>query len=60
MYGEHEVLVTIEPLAVLRGSLPRRALALVFEWAAIHTPELLSDWDRAARGLPLAAIPPLD
>ena len=32
-YGEHEVLVAIDSLDVIRGGLPRRALALVLEWA---------------------------
>jgi hypothetical protein len=31
-YGEFEALIEIETLAVLRGELPRRALALVLEW----------------------------
>ena len=37
----------IETLEVLRGSLPRRALALVLEWAAAHREELRANWDRA-------------
>jgi hypothetical protein len=31
-YGEHEVLVNINTLAFLGGSLPARALGLVTEW----------------------------
>ena len=31
VYGEHEALIEIETLAVFRGSLPRRALAMVLE-----------------------------
>jgi hypothetical protein len=41
---------------VLRGSLPRRALALVLEWAAIHR----QDWQRARAGEVLAPIAALD
>jgi hypothetical protein len=59
-YGEHEALIVIDTLATLRGSLPRRALALVLEWAAEHRHELASDWERARRGEPLAPIAPLD
>jgi hypothetical protein len=33
LYGEDEAIVSIETLAVLRGGLPRLALALVVEWA---------------------------
>ena len=59
-YGEHEALISIDTLATLRGSLPRRALALVLEWAAQHRGELADDWERARRGEPLAAIAPLE
>ena len=31
--GKFEALVEIETLAILRGELPQRALALVLEWA---------------------------
>jgi hypothetical protein len=60
LYGEDEALVEVETLAVLRGALPRRALALVLEWAAIHQPELRQDWQRARSGEVLAPIAPLD
>lgn len=59
-YSGHEALVAIESLEVLRGELPRRALALVLEWAAVHRTELRADWDRARAGQALAPIPPLD
>lgn len=60
VYDEYEALVAIDTLAVLRGELPRRAMALVLEWAAIHRDELRSDWERARRGAVLAPIAPLD
>jgi hypothetical protein len=59
-YGEHEALVTIETLEVLRGELPRRALALVLEWAAAHRNELRVDWNRARSGQTLERIAPLE
>jgi hypothetical protein len=34
VYEDDEALIEIETLAILRGSLPRRALAMVLEWAA--------------------------
>ena len=49
-YAEHEALVTIETLEVLRGELPPRALALVLEWAAVHREDLRTDWNRARSG----------
>jgi len=60
VYGEHEALIEINTLLVLRGSLPRRALALVLEWAAQHRDELHSDWLRACAGEVLTPIEPLD
>src|SRR5579883_3354841 len=59
-YGEFEALVEIETLALLRGELPRRAMALVLEWAALHRQELRSDWERARTGTPVQPIAPLD
>ena len=40
-YGDREALIEIETLGVYRGDLPRRAMALVLEWALLHrqTPE---------------------
>jgi hypothetical protein len=59
-YGEYEALYEIETLEVLRGGLPRRAHALVLEWATLHRVELRDNWDRARQGLPLSDIEPLD
>ena len=60
IYGEYEALIEIDTLAVFRGSLPRRALALVLEWAALHRNELRDDWRRARAGEMLKEIEPLD
>jgi len=59
-YGEHEALIRIDTLDVLRGGLPRRALALVLEWSVLHRAELQADWDRARNREALAPIRPLD
>jgi hypothetical protein len=59
-YGEHEALIRIGTLGVMRGQLPRRAVAMVLEWAALHRRELSDDWERARLGLPLVPIAPLD
>jgi hypothetical protein len=45
LYAEHEALIDFRDLRVMRGSLPRRALALVLEWAAEHRDELTEDWN---------------
>ena len=59
-YGEFEAFIEIETLAIVRGDLPRRAMALVLEWAALHRQELRSDWERTRLGKPLQPIAPLD
>ncbi len=45
LYAEHEAIIAVEDLRLLRGRLPGRALALVLEWAAEHQDELLEDWN---------------
>lgn len=42
--------------ALIAGSLPRRALVLVTEWAALHKDELAANWERARRAEPLESI----
>jgi hypothetical protein len=59
-YAEYEARVAIETLGVEEGNLPRRALAMVLEWAVLHRAELLDDWERAREGMPLVQIEPLD
>jgi uncharacterized protein DUF4160 len=60
IYGEYEALIEVETLSVFRGSLPRRALALVLEWATLHRTELREDWRCARNGETLNEIEPLD
>lgn len=59
-YAEHEGVISINTLELIEGDLPRRALALVLEWATLHRKELSADWDKAQKGLPLDAIEPLE
>lgn len=58
-YAEHEAVIGIETIAVLRGDLPPRALGLVMEWASLHQAELKSDWENVLKEKPLAKIDPL-
>ncbi|MBI3983555.1 MAG: DUF4160 domain-containing protein [Gemmatimonadetes bacterium] len=46
-YGEFEVVVGIETLAVIAGRLPPRAMGLVSEWASSHQADLALAWQRA-------------
>ena len=59
-YGGQAAKISIETLTVIEGDLPRRALALVQEWATEHRAELMDDWDRAEAHLPLLPIAALD
>ena len=59
LYAEHEVLVDIQELRILRGSLPRRAMALVLEWAAERRNELTEDWSLCSQLQPPKPIEPL-
>jgi hypothetical protein len=34
LYAEHEAVIDLRDLRLMRGSLPRRAMALVLEWAS--------------------------
>lgn len=58
LYAEHEALIDIRTLDVITGKLPRRAMALVLEWAALHRAELMEDWDLCqAKQMPKKIIP---
>jgi hypothetical protein len=59
-YAGHRAALRIDTLELLGGSLPRRALALVSEWALLHRAALAADWERARQRQPLESIPPLD
>jgi phosphomannomutase len=56
--GGHEISVEIDGL-VVRGEFSGPGLRLVLDWAELHRAELLENWDRARRGLPLIPIEPL-
>ena len=59
-YGEHRAILEIDPVAVLAGRLPPRALGLVMEWATLHRDELEENWRRARELAPLNPIEPLE
>ena len=59
-YGGDEALVRIDTLEIVRGRLPRRAHALLIEWALMHREELRANWRCAEVGEPLQPIAPLE
>ncbi len=57
---EFEALIDIRTLEVIAGTLPKRALNLVVEWAIEHRAALMEDWGLCqAKQLP-KRIPPLE
>jgi hypothetical protein len=44
-YGEFELVITINPIKIIRGDAPKRVKSMVLEWTALHQEELLRDWD---------------
>ncbi len=60
IYAEHEAEIDIQTATVVEGRLPRRARALVEEWAVAHRDELRRNWEFARAGQPLNPVPPLE
>ena len=60
IYAGNEAEIAIEPIEVLEGKLPSRAASIVFEWAALHQRELLTNWHRLHNEQPAEKIRPLD
>jgi hypothetical protein len=59
IYGEEEVLISIDDLSVLSGRLTPRAMGLVIEWANLHQEDLRRVWAQAMTQKPLDKIEPL-
>ncbi|MCK9214755.1 MAG: DUF4160 domain-containing protein [Rhodoferax sp.] len=58
-YAEYRAQYQIETLELLRGTLPRRAHALILEWAALHRAELMENWKLCESKQHPKAISPL-
>ena len=57
-YQGNVALIEIES-GLVRGTMPRRALRLIFDWAEVHHEELLRNWELARERKPLEPIAPL-
>jgi hypothetical protein len=60
LYQGEEVQIAIQTLQVIAGKIPRRALALLLEWAALNREELQDAWARSSRNERPDKIPPLE
>lgn len=58
-YGEFVAEIDIRTLQILNGNLPKRAKALVLEWADEHRENLMIDWELARKMAELNPIEPL-
>ena len=59
-YGEFYAEIEIHTLRIIQGNLPRRAKALVLEWAEDHRDELMENWNLARAMNELKDIKPLE
>lgn len=57
-YQEQEVTIEIQS-GVVTGSMSKRALHMLFEWADQHRDKLMENWALARERKPLKPIPPL-
>ena len=59
IYGDSEAQVCFNPIYILNGNLPHRAVSMVIEWAALHQVELHENWQRLNADLAPNKIEPL-
>lgn len=59
-YVSDAAVIEIDSLRVRSGFLPRRAMAMVLEWAAEHREQLMENWHLAEAHQPLNHVKPLE
>lgn len=59
-YQDNELVVGINPVAILQGSAPRRVCDMVLEWATQHQRELSEAWRHLGRAQTVEPIQPLE
>ena len=59
-YGEFVAEFDIQTLGIINGGLPKRAKALVLEWAEEHRSELLENWELARKMQEINKLKPLE
>lgn len=58
-YGAFEIIVSIEEIEVLEGTMPSKQLKMLLGWAAFHQEELRENRELAREQQELFAIEPL-
>lgn len=59
-YGKYKASFRIDTLEKMDGKLPKRAEKLIIEWAYLHRKDLMENWNKALKHLPLRKIKPLE
>lgn len=57
-HEDYKAIITIQD-GIITGSLPRRALRLVYEWLDLHKDELMENWERLSNKESALRIDPL-
>ena len=57
-YQDFKAIITIKE-GIVEGKMPKNALKLTFEWMELHKDELISNWERIEKKIPLNNIEPL-
>jgi len=57
-YGDYKAIITIED-GIVKGSLPRRALNLIYDWLDLHKEDLMENWRRLENSESVLKIEPL-
>ena len=60
LYAGNVAKIAIDTLTIIDGSLPKRALGLVLDWASTHQQELREAFERATALEPPGRIAPLE
>ena len=58
-YMEYRALIDIEN-GTITGTMPRRALKMVYDWLDLHKEELMDNWNCLQRGDEFKKIAPLE
>ena len=56
---EYRALIDIEN-GTITGTIPRRALKMIYDWLDLHKEELMDNWNRLQRGDEFKKIAPFE
>ncbi len=57
-YGEYRCIINLND-ELVKGTMPKRALKLIFEWLELHKEELLVNWEKCLNNIEPNHIEPL-